>query len=114
MPRDLAMSTPAQTAGNGGVPYLAIDPAREVAALRTTRTAAFSGAAPATFPRTGAQVEVAVNCTGGGRSVPASSHVKLSVLASADLAEGVHIEYFAANSTLRVDHRSANKVHCVC
>lgn len=112
MPRDLSMSPVTPPAPAPAVPYLIIQPAKEVAGLRTHGGAAappkFSRAAPATFAATGSQLEIEVNCTG----FDASSSFKLSVLQSApsDAQEAVTVSFTAANSTLTVDHRHANRM----
>ena len=112
MPRELTLSTHAEAAryGEGGAPFLWIEPAKELTQLRTTTAPKFhatAGESGATIAAAGAQIEVAVSCTGVS-STAADASVVLTVLQSKDGEEGVRVSYWRANNTLQVDHRRAN------
>ena len=112
MPRDLTLSTPTEAAlhGERGAPFLWIEPAKELAELRTTAAPKFhatTGVSGATIVAAGAQIEVVVSCSGASAKVADISLV-LTVLQSKDGKEGVRVSYWQTNNTLQVDHSRAN------
>eukprot|EP01043_Picozoa_sp_COSAG02_P067966 COSAG02_NODE_11115_length_1790_cov_1.460674_2_plen_284_part_00 len=112
MPRELTLSTPAEALrhGEGGAPFLWIEPAKELTTLRTTvapKFRAIAGTPDAMISGAGAQIEVAVSCS-GIKTTETEMSLTLTVLRSKDGREGVRVSYWQTNSTLQVDHRLAN------
>lgn len=112
MPRELTLSTQEEALrhGEGGAPFLWIEPATELTKLRTTVAPKFratAGTPGAVISGAGAQVEVAVSCS-GIKATETEMSLMLTVLRSKDGREGVRVSYWQANNTLQVDHRLAN------
>lgn len=112
MPRELTLSTPAEALrhGEGGAPFLWIEPAKELTTLRTTvppKFRAIAGTPGAMISGAGAQVEVVVSCS-QIKPTETEMSLTLTVLRSKDGREGVRVSYWQTNNTLQVDHRLAN------
>ena len=108
MPRELGLSSPSETADNGGVPFLTAAPVVEARLLRTTARPYRSGnltSTPLVLEAVGAQLELRVVCPG---PMAKTAAVSAEVLLSGGGDAGVAVRYSAGNLSMHVDHRAAN------